>query len=67
MTTTIAVATAATRGRLLGVHNEGHNKSVETQYFSEDKDEDHADVEPGLLGGSAYARVADDSDSKSRR
>lgn len=27
---------------------------------------DHADVEPGLLGGAAHARVADDADCEAR-
>ena len=44
--------------------DEGDDETVETQDFGEDKDEDHADEETGLLGGPADAGVSDDPDGE---
>ena len=43
---------------LFGIQVDGHDEAVETQDLGENKDEDHADVEAGLLGRAAYAGVA---------
>jgi len=56
-------AGAAARGR----HDESHDEPVETQSLGEDKDEDHADEELGLLGGRAHTRISDDSDGHASR
>jgi len=44
--------------RLFRVEVDGDNEAVETQYLSEDKDEDHADEEAGLLRRTTDARVS---------
>lgn len=47
-----------------GEEDEGDDEAVETQDFGEDKDEDHADEEAGLLGRPADAGVTDDTDGE---
>ena len=44
--------------------DERDDETVETQDFSEDEDQDHADVEARLLGSAADTGVADDADSE---
>src|SRR5438128_1201815 len=39
-------------------------KQVPTQDFGENKNENHADEEPGLLGGAADTSITDDTDRK---
>ena len=46
----------------LGVQIDGDDEPVETQHLGEDKDEDHADEEPGLLGGATDTSITDDAD-----
>lgn len=64
----------------LGVHQQGDNKTVETcvvlalpeqawrgchtQNFGENENQNHSDEQPGLLGGSSYTSVTDNSDSE---
>ena len=48
---------------LLSVEVDGNDKSVQTQDLGEDENEDHTDVEAGLLGCAAHAGVADNADS----
>lgn len=52
---------------LFGWENQGYDEAVETQDFSEDQNEDHADEEARLLGGSTDARVSHDADGKTGR
>ena len=47
-----------------GWEHEGNNKSVQTQHFSEDKDKDHANKQPGLLRSAADTSIAHDADGK---
>ena len=39
--------------------------TVKTQNFGENENEDHADEESGLLGGSSYTSVTDDANGES--
>ena len=41
----------------LGVEVDGHDETVETQDFGENEDEDHSDIEAGLLCRSSYSSV----------
>jgi len=50
-----------------GVHDEGDNETIKTQNFGENEDEDHADVETGLLRNTANTRVTDNADGKACR
>ena len=46
----------------LGVQIDGDDEPIETQHLGEDKNEDHADEEPGLLRGATDASITDDTD-----
>ena len=46
----------------LGVQIDGDDEPVETQHLSEDKDEDHADEEPGLLCGATDTSITNNAD-----
>lgn len=59
-----AVPLAADIDASLGVHEKSHDETVETQDFGENENENHADEEPRLLGGSSHACVTNDTDSK---
>lgn len=48
----------------LGVHEKCDDKTVKTQDFGENEDQDHADEESRLLSGSTDTGVTDDSDGK---
>lgn len=52
---------------LFGWENQGYDEAVETQNFSEDQNEDHADEEARLLGGATDARVSHDADGEPGR
>merc|ERR1719494_1729537 len=43
---------------------DGHDKTVQTQHLSKNKDEDHADEEPGLLRSSPHTGVSHDTNSE---
>jgi hypothetical protein len=68
----VAVAVAGVVGclaadvlaRSLGVHEQGHDETVQTQDFGENEDQNHSDEQPGLLGGSSDTSVTDNSDGK---
>lgn len=49
----------------LRVHDESDDEAVQTENFGEDEDEDHADEESGLLGGTPHTGVADDTNGES--
>ena len=51
----------------LGVQIDGDDEPVETQHLGEDKNEDHADEEPGLLCGATDASITDDADGVAGR
>lgn len=46
----------------LGIHEQGNDQTVETKDFGENKNQDHADEESGLLGCAADTCVTDDTD-----
>jgi len=48
----------------LGVHEQGNNETVETQDFGENENENHSDEQPGLLGGSSYTGVTNNTDGE---
>ena len=49
-----------------GVHKKGNNQPIQTQYLSENENQNHADEESGLLGGATYTSVTDDANSEAR-
>lgn len=59
-----AISLAANIGGSLGVHEESDDETVETQDFGENENENHADEESGLLGGSSHTRVTNDTNSE---
>lgn len=56
-----ALGLGGTRSAARG-EDDADNEAVESQRLREDKDEDHAGEQLGLLGVSAHAGVADDAD-----
>lgn len=56
----LAVCSAAA----LGVHEQSNDKTIKTQDFGENKDQDHADKQPGLLGSTTNTSITDNSDSE---
>jgi hypothetical protein len=48
----------------LGVHEQGNDETVQTQDFGENKNQNHSDEQPGLLGSSSHTSVTDNSDGK---
>jgi len=65
------VARYVERGRLraanaagTGVHEEGDNQTVETQDFSENENQNHADEESWLLGRTAHTGITDDTNGE---
>lgn len=50
--------------RLFRVQVDGHDETVQTQHFGEDKDQDHADEQARLLGRSTDTGISDDSNSE---
>lgn len=50
--------------RLFRVQVDGHNETVQTQHFGEDKDQDHSDEQARLLSCSTDTGISDDSDGE---
>lgn len=48
----------------LSVEVDSHYETVEPEYLSEDKDQDHTDEEARLLGCSTHSSVSHDADGK---
>lgn len=55
----------ATNIRLLGVQVDGNDETVETQYFREDKNQDHTDKQAGLLSGTSHTCITNNTNGKS--
>jgi hypothetical protein len=55
---------AADVQRGLGVHQERDDKTVETQDFGENENQDHSNEETGLLGSSSDTGITNDTDSE---
>lgn len=55
---------SAATDRLLGVQVDGDDQAVETQHFSENQNQDHADKEARLLRGASYTGITDNADGK---
>lgn len=49
---------------LLCGQDEGNNETLETEYLSEDEDQDHAEEQLGLLGGAPHAHNPHNADGK---
>merc|ERR1711966_183964 len=50
-------------GGVLAGHDEGNDKTVQTQSLGENEDEDHSDEKPRLLSGGAHTSVTNDANS----
>ena len=64
--TAVGLAQAGGAART-GGNDEADDEAVQTERLSEDKDQDHTDVEPGLLGVGADTRITDDTDGHTGR
>lgn len=51
--------------RGLGVHEQSHDQTVETQHFGENENKDHADKEAGLLSCATDTSITDDTNGES--
>jgi hypothetical protein len=51
-------------GGSLGVHQECHDKTVQTQDFGENENQNHSNEESGLLSVTTNASVTDNTDSE---
>ena len=51
-------------GGCLGVHEQCHDQPIETQDFSENEDEDHANEETGLLSCAPDTSIADNTNGE---
>lgn len=49
----------------LSVQIDSYDETVQAQYFSENKNKDHADEQTGLLGGTSYTSVTHDTNGES--
>lgn len=49
---------------LFGGENEGHDEPIQSQHFSKDEDEDHADEEAGLLGCAPHTCISHNADGE---
>eukprot|EP00168_Porphyra_purpurea_P005861 TRINITY_DN169_c0_g1_i4.p1 TRINITY_DN169_c0_g1~~TRINITY_DN169_c0_g1_i4.p1 ORF type:complete len:121 (+),score=1.98 TRINITY_DN169_c0_g1_i4:366-728(+) len=58
----VAAALAAGRGRLAR-QDEGDNQAVKRKRFSEDENQDHDDVELGVLARRAHTRITNNADA----
>ena len=47
-----------------GVHEQSHNQPVQTQDFSENENQNHSNVESGLLSRSSNTCITDDTNSE---
>ncbi|RNA42013.1 ribose-5-phosphate isomerase [Brachionus plicatilis] len=50
-----------------GGQNERNNKTIETQHFGKDKDQDHADVETRLLRSASDTGVSHNANGEAGR
>lgn len=50
--------------RLFRVHVDGDDQAVQTQHLGENQDQDHADEQTGLLGGTAHTGVTNDANGE---